>query len=184
MHSCRLECTYTTSDGMVSAYACVGNVPSSKGRSGVDHAGGITARVIGTGSLTGTDKRERESVAPDRKAAKAWLEYPGSAAQRRREGSHRQRALSVVRIGRVEHDASRRTMCANTSDGKQVAFMHRTRTNSTSGNCGWPMTLTSRMHVLPENEKDRCANTGLSQEESSVVVVVALGNRSDRRQTA
>jgi hypothetical protein len=36
---------------------------------------------------------------------------------------------------------------------------------------GTGMTMTREERVLPENEKDRCANTGLSQEESSVIVV-------------
>jgi hypothetical protein len=48
---------------------------------------------------------------------------------------------------------------------------------------GWPMTMTSRrrMPVLPDNKKARCANTGLLQE---VSLVVFVGTRSDRRQTA
>jgi hypothetical protein len=66
---------------------------------------------------------------------------------------------------------------ANACDGNR-GIGPGAMTTTTSVN-GTPMTSKSR--TLQDKEKDRCANTGLSQE---VSLVVPVGTRSDRRQTA
>ena len=56
-------------------------------------------------------------------------------------------------------------MCANTPAGRTGNRRHDARTTSASLMDGTGMTMTRTKRVLPGNEKDRCANTGLSQEE-------------------
>jgi len=65
---------------------------------------------------------------------------------------------------------------ANACDGRGIGNAAMTTVTSVNGT---PMT--NGITLLPNTEKARCANTGLSQE---VSLVVTVGIRSDRRQTA
>jgi hypothetical protein len=94
----------------------------------------------------------------------------------REQGRVRQRKeICVIRRGWFANDESMR---ANACERQGRIISLGAMTTRTSVN-GTPMTRC--MKHLPENEKDRCANTGLLQE---VSLVVTVGIRSDRRQTA
>lgn len=140
--------TYTASADTPAAYPYGGELAGS----GIEHRGPQLASVLGAGSLTGPDGIR-------------------IAAMRREQGRRRQRLSTAVHDGVRETGKRRWTVCANTPEGRTGIHGHDARTAIARPMFGTGMTMTRRMRVLPENEKDRCANTGLSQEESSVVVV-------------
>ena len=140
--------TYTASAGTPTAYPYGGELAGS----GIEHRGRQLASVLGAGSPTGPDGFR-------------------IAAMRHEQGRRRQRLPTVVHDGAAETGVSRQRVCANTPDGQTGIPGHDARTTIARPMFGTGMTMTRTMRVLPENEKDRCANTGLSQEESSVVVI-------------
>jgi hypothetical protein len=97
----------------------------------------------------------------------------GETVSKEQGRDHQRKELSTGVINR-EHTGGRANACTDRGSGAV--------TTGTSVN-GTPMTRDLRMRVkhLPDKEKDRCANTGLLQE---VSLVVTVGIRSDRRQTA
>ena len=148
MRSSRISRTYTASVHTPSAYPYGGELAGS----GIDHSGQGMATVIGAGSPTG----------PNGDAI---------AAMRHEKRSVRQRLSTVVRDGAREIVEEGWRVCANTPDGRTRIDRLAWGTTSARPMIGTKMTTTREKRVLPENEKDRCANTGLSQEESSVIVV-------------
>lgn len=144
----RINRTYTASAWTPTAYPYGGELAGS----GIDHRGPRMAFAIGAGSPTGP----RDDVI---------------AAMRLERRSVRQRLSTVVRDGAGDTGTGSWRVCANTPDGQPGTHRLDTRMAGTRPMYGTGMTTTREERVLPENEKDRCANTGLSQEESSVIVV-------------
>ena len=144
MTRCLINRTYTASDRTLAAYPYGGALAGS----GLDHRGRRSTLVIGAGSPT---------------APTMMIE-----TRTRRTHSYRPEAAGE---GVTGTGIMRWRVCANTPDSHAGDRSQTARTASTISKTGTGMTTTCEMQVLPENEKDRCANTGLSQEESSVIVV-------------
>jgi hypothetical protein len=92
----------------------------------------------------------------------------------------RQRRAFSASVIDVEHagtdEGERANACTRQGQGQHIDSSAMTTSTSVNGR---PMTR--NVKHLPDKEKDRCANTGLLQE---VSLVVTVGIRSDRRQTA
>lgn len=114
------------------------------------------ALVIGAGSPTG----------PRRDDA-----YRRAGRQLAEGERTRQDLPKVVQDVKPGTGIARWKVCANSPDSTAANRKPSARTASTISMTGTGMTITREMRVLPEHEKDRCANTGLSQEASSVIVV-------------
>lgn len=143
MTGCPINRTYTASGRTPGAYPYGGAVTGS----GIDHKGRRSTLVIGAGLPTGPTKT--------------------IDVVKRRTRSHRP---EVAGERATETGITRWRVCANTPDSRATDRGQAARTASTISKTGTGMMATREMRVLPEHEKDRCANTGLSQEASSVVV--------------
>ena len=144
----RINRTYTASVETLAAYPYGGELAGS----GIDHRGPETTLVIGAGTPTGPTGYVR-------------------AAMRQEQERGRQRLSTVVHDGALGIGTGSWRVCANTPDSRTGSQRHDAGTTNARPMYGTGMTMTRGKRVLPGNEKDRCANTGLSQEESSVVVL-------------
>lgn len=153
----RINRTYTASERTLSAYPYGGELTTARQAvSGIDHRGQDLSLAIGAGTPTGPTMNEED----------------GRAGHRLAEGEKTRQDLPEVFRDRASGTGmTYGTVCANTPAGMAGSRSRAAGTTTTMSMIGTGMTETRLMRVLPEHEKDRCANTGLSQEASSVVVI-------------